>query len=164
MKTLAVVLIGFYVLVAVAVGAFLVLMADTVEVCEGAKSELIGSAQLVHESVTGTNGATSMELVYLVLDLGVDDANDAIGEQRRRLERAGWDVDDTDFGVSAVSDRWDAVAHVSPLTRYLARPELLMNDSGDAQVARNRLPRRDALILVDVEPRSYDSPCSWLLL
>lgn len=145
----------------VLLGGLLLAFDDDVEVCIDARAEAVDLAEVVFEAESGTNGATSLQLIQLVLDLGLSDAEKAVAEEGRRLRAAGWNVRRAPDGLVAHTQRLKVTAYVSTLEHDLTLPTTL--ESINAEI-RAKLPRRDHLITVNLESSSCESICRWLPL
>jgi len=127
---------------------------DQKQVSKAAQVDIVGQAEVVHEAEYGTQGATSLQVLLFVLDLGSPSAEEAVAEQGRRLEAAGWTVSEyAGRGVVAHSVRANAVADVSTLDAHLKEPHSVSLDDINAGL-RSKFPDPGRLIVVSVEPRT----------
>ncbi len=128
---------------------------DQVAVSDAAREDVIGSAEVVHEIESGTNGATSLEVRYLVLDLGEEDAIAAADVEAERLEEAGWEIGTGQPPARHTGSSQQVNASVAVYTL----DEFLEDDSSDEQInseLREAVPSPGGLIVVAVEPRTYE--------
>jgi hypothetical protein len=125
-------------------------LSEQKQVSAEARKQVVGSAQVVHQSESGTNGHVSLQVLLLVLDLGdVGGAQQALDEEVRRLKSAGWNVDQLPSGETvAYSEKANATAIMSKLADYFEDSQV---DSADL---KDSFPDPEKLIVVSVEPRS----------
>ncbi len=127
--------------------------ADEKEVSGAARDDIVGTAKVVHEVESGTSGATSMEVLHIVLDLGAEDAATAADAEAERLEEAGWTVSSglPPARHDAYSEQVNATASVFTLAEYLDDSRKDEEIGAELQEA---VPDSAGLILVAVEPRT----------
>lgn len=126
---------------------------DEKQVSDAARDDVVGSAKVVHEIDSGTNGSTSLEVRYLVLDLGEQDAAAAADAEAEQLEKAGWRISagtpPRRYGGS--STETNATVAVYVLTEYLEDDRYSEDIESEL---RKSVPNPDGMILVVVEPRT----------
>lgn len=127
---------------------------DEKEVSGEAREDIVGAATVVHEIESGTNGTTSLQVIYLVLDLGAEDAAAAADDQAECLVDAGWTMSSTRVPPArhgGRSTQVNATASVYTLAEYLDDDQY--DEEIDAEL-REAVPDPAGLILVAVEPRT----------
>jgi hypothetical protein len=121
-------------------------------VSDAAREDVVGSAEVVHEVESGTSGATSLEVRYLVLDLGENDAVAAAATEAQRLTEAGWRIraGQPPARHTGSSAEANAAAAVYTLADYLDSS----HDDHVRSELREAVPDPAGLIVVAVEPRT----------
>jgi hypothetical protein len=137
-------------LVSISITVVCGVLSEQKQVSAEAREQIVGSAKVVHESESGTNGHVSLQVLLFVLDLGnIGGPRQAVDEEARRLKSAGWNIDQLPSGETvAYSEKANATATMSTLADYFDDSQVDLTDLKD------RFPDASALIVVSVEPRT----------
>lgn len=132
------------------------LFSDTTYVSDDVIEEVVGPAKIIADAREETNGSSSVEVRYLILDVGGTESNDAVAEVLKRLESLGWSDggDDIEGGARVFSEKQNAVVRVISLDRFLSSTSTLVSSTKKSMEEKVGDPA--GLIVVSVQPRLYD--------
>jgi hypothetical protein len=139
-------------------GAYLS-MSKPATVSQDAIEEVVGSASLLREIKTSSQGADSYGIVYLVIDPVGNNSGTIVEDECRRLRRHEWE----DIGSEHSSDglmvkcntmkrEHNAFSFSETLSSFLEAKEEAMPQE-EFQELRRDFSNRDGLLIVEIHPR-----------